>query len=169
MRKCTEEMCSLVGNVMERYNLTTYQQQLKSNSKGCMSIRINHRLIIENPFVFTPESSFRTGSSSSLPLAGGRLEFQPSSVLGGAQEFCWVQFWSFLLWPLPWWKGWKGRAAPRSSSISRQFMAPLSGHLPPAELCRWTWPSISFGQEKKEHYWKGLTFPSPCSVVMVLL
>lgn len=51
-----------------------------------MSIRINHRLIIENPFVFAPESSFRTGSSSALPLAGGRLEFQPSSVLGGAQE-----------------------------------------------------------------------------------
>lgn len=75
-------------------------------------------------------------------------------------------FWIFLLWKLPWWKG---RAAPQSSSISRQFMAPLSGPLPPAELCRWTWPSISFGQGKKEHYWKGLTFPSPCSVVMVLL
>lgn len=64
MRKCTEEMCSIVGNVMERYNLTTYQQQLKSNS---MSIRINHWLIIENPFVLTPESSLRTAPAQPFP------------------------------------------------------------------------------------------------------
>lgn len=51
-----------------------------------MSIRINHWLIIENPFVLTPESSFRTGSSSALPLPGGRLQFQPQPCAGIAQE-----------------------------------------------------------------------------------
>lgn len=51
-----------------------------------MSIRINHWLIIENPFVLTPDSSFRTGSSSALPLPGGRLQFQPQPCAGIAQE-----------------------------------------------------------------------------------
>lgn len=43
-----------------------------------MSIRINHRLIIENPFVLTPEFSFRTGSSSALPSLEGGWSSSPA-------------------------------------------------------------------------------------------
>lgn len=115
-----------------------------------MSIRINHWLIIENPFVLTLDSSFRTGSSSALPLPGGRLQFQPQPCAGIAQEH--LLFGAVLelfAVEIALVEG-QGSPPPQNSIISRQFMAPLSGHLPPAELCRWTWPSISFGQEKKK-------------------
>lgn len=36
-----------------------------------------------------------------------------------------------------------------TSQCPQTLYGPRSGHLPPAELCRWTWPSVSFGQGKK--------------------
>lgn len=36
-----------------------------------------------------------------------------------------------------------------ASQRPQTLYGPRSGHLPPAELCRWTWPSVSFGQGKK--------------------
>lgn len=40
-------------------------------------------------------------------------------------------------------------------------MASLSSHLPPTELWRWTWPSVSFGQEKKSIIERGWPLHHP--------